>query len=490
LIGPVALGAVALSTAGGMNAPATASQPDPVIGAAGDIACDPADPNFDGGNGDATHCGAKATSDLLLGIHPSAVLTLGDNQYEQATLANFQRSYEPTWGRLKTITFPALGNHEGGVAESGQGYCAYFGPAAHCNAGGTQGAAGFYSWDLGAWHMIALNSNCVAAGGCDVGSLQYLWLRVDLATHPAACTLAYWHHPRWSSGFGGSNPMTQALWQLLSDAGADVVLTGHSHDYERFAPQDASGRLDRANGIREFVVGTGGAELTGLSETPAPNSEISNNQTFGILRLTLHPASYDWAFVPTRGAFTDAGSTSCHPTPHADTRPPTAPGQVVVARTGPTSVALTWSPSSDDVGVAGYAVWRAPHGTPLATIATIDPAATAYTDVTAPLGATLDYAVTAVDAAGNVSPPSNTATVTMTRATSGKRCVVPRVRGFRLAGARAALVRAHCRPGRVSHAFSWAVRRERVVSTLPRRGARLHAGAPVRIVLSRGHPRR
>ena len=274
---------------------------DPVVYAAGDIACAPDDP------GSSTTCHERKTSDIVLNGGATRALALGDLQYTSASLYNLQNSYDHTWGRFKSITSPSLGNHEG----SGTGYFDYFyGSGVNSGPYGAR-AKGFYSFDVGAWHLIALNSNCSRVP-CAAGSEQEQWLRADLAAHPNACTLAYWHHPRFSSGHDGDGTFMQALWKDLYDANADLVLVGHSHDYERFAPQNASGVLDRTRGIREFVVGTGGAFFTGLS-SPKPNSEVRQNNTFGVLKLTLHPTSYDWQFVPEAGkTFTDAGSEACH----------------------------------------------------------------------------------------------------------------------------------------------------------------------------------
>jgi hypothetical protein len=289
---------------------------DPVVGAAGDIACDPADANFNGGNGTASACHQRAVSDLLVQAQLSAVLALGDEQYECSGLSAFGPSYDPTWGRLKSITYPATGNHEyltsGGTncdaSGNAGGYFAYFGAAAG------DPTKGYYSFDLGTWHLITLNSNCAKVGGCGVGSPQEVWLRNDLATHSNTCTLAYWHNPRFSSGGVGNDSTFQPFWQDLYNANAELVLTAHDHEYERFAPQNASNppALDQMRGIREFVVGTGGKTHTAFATIRA-NSEVRNNDTFGFLKLTLHPSSYDWQFVPEPGkTFTDSGSTACH----------------------------------------------------------------------------------------------------------------------------------------------------------------------------------
>ena len=247
----------------------------------------------------------RSTSDLLLAIHPAAVATLGDNQYENASLTEFDASFDPTWGRLKPEIHPAIGNHEIETDPKASGYYRYFGAAAG------DPTKGWYSYDLGTWHVIVLNSNCAAVGGCGPGSPEEQWLSADLAAHPNPCTLAYWHHPRWTSGEHGNNPLYDTFWRDLYGAGVDVVLNGHDHDYERFAPQDPSGRLDTAHGIREFVSGTGGAHLESLA-VRQPNSEALS-QTFGVLALTLHPSGYDWRFVPQAGkTFTDSGRAACH----------------------------------------------------------------------------------------------------------------------------------------------------------------------------------
>ena len=296
-----------------------AGPPDPpVIAAAGDIACDPADANFNGGNGTASACRMKATSDLLLGLGLTAVLLLGDNQYEDGAASKYQLSYDPTWGRLKAITRPAPGNHEY-VTPGAAGYFSYFGAAAG------DPAKGYLSYDLGGWHLIALNSNCV--GGCGAGSPQEQWLAADLAAHPGVCTLAYWHHPRFSSGPHGNDATYDAFWQDLHAAHADVILNGHDHIYERFAPQSPAAAADPAYGIRQFTVGTGGKNLTSIGVVRA-NSEVRNASAFGVLELTLHPDGYAWRFLSAAGgAVLDQGTGLCHsarPWPSTDlyTLPP------------------------------------------------------------------------------------------------------------------------------------------------------------------------
>jgi len=257
-----------------------------------------------------------ATSDLLVATNPRAVLPLGDVQYECGEASDFTSFYDPSWGRVKAISHPAVGNHEYrtstdpvapcyGNPLGARAYFDYFGAAAG------QVDKGYYSFDVGAWHLIALNSNCSPAGGCGVGSPQWTWLINDLAAHPTACTLAYWHAPLYSSG-GRATTGVKALYQALYDADADLVLTGHDHTYERFAPQDANGQLDDDRGIRQFVVGTGGLNLSSWA-TIAANSEVRNNTTFGVLKLNLHPKSYDWWFLPVAGeSFTDSGTMACH----------------------------------------------------------------------------------------------------------------------------------------------------------------------------------
>ena len=265
------------------------------------------DPLFVGAGDIATCANSndEATARLLDGI-AGTVFTLGDNAYESGTVTEFATCYAPSWGRHKARTRPAAGNHDYNTSGA-SGYFNYFGAAA-----GNPGE-GYYSYDLGAWHIVVINSNCSQVGGCSAGSSQERWLRADLAAHSTTCTLAYWHHPLFSSGYHGSLPATLAIWQALYDYNADMVLNGHDHDYERFAPQAPNGAADSARGLREFVVGTGGKDLRSFSGAPLANTQARNANTYGVLKLTLHPAGYDWQFIPVAGAtFTDSGSASCH----------------------------------------------------------------------------------------------------------------------------------------------------------------------------------
>jgi len=261
-------------------------------------------PNVLVGAGDIAGCtwtDDSATANLLDSI-PGVVFTAGDDAYPNGTDADFSGCYDPTWGRHKARTRPSPGNHDFRTGD-GAAYYAYFGPVA-----GDSGF-GYYSYDFAGWHIISLNSNIAM----NVGSAQEQWLRTDLAQHPAPCTLAYWHHPRFSSGTThGSSTAPQPLWQALYDAGAEAIVVGHEHQYERFAPQTPAGALDSARGIRQFVAGTGGAGLYPLGAAIA-NSEVRNNTTHGVFKLTLRPGGYDWAFVPVSGGtFRDSGSGRCH----------------------------------------------------------------------------------------------------------------------------------------------------------------------------------
>lgn len=299
----------------GVSRTARVSTGDPVIMAAGDIACDPTDSGFNSGNGTSRRCQEKWTAAQLAGV--DAILPLGDTQYQCGALASFQQSYDPSWGQQKALEHPVVGNHEyyhgcPGTTAGATGYFTYFGPAATpLQPSCTSKCKGYYSYDVGTWHIIALNSECGNVGGCGDGSAQERWLQADLAAHPAACTLAYWHRPFFTSGGSLGYSNMHDIWVDLYNAHADVVLNGHDHMYERFATQDPNAN-PTPSGIREFIVGTGG-ESHGSISSVAANSVVRNNATYGVLKLTLHAGSYAWTFMPDgkSGAFTDSGSASC-----------------------------------------------------------------------------------------------------------------------------------------------------------------------------------
>jgi hypothetical protein len=231
------------------------------------------------------------------------VYTLGDNAYPNGSDADFNNCYHPTWGRHKARTRPAIADGEYGTPGAA-GYFNYFGAAA-----GDPGK-GYYSYDVGSWHIIVLNSQCSQVGGCGPNSAQGQWLQADLAANPRTCILAIHHEPLFSSK--GGDVDLREFWVPLYQAGADIVLSGHRHMYERFALQNPDGVADPGRGIRQFVVGTGGGSLTSDPTGIALNSEVSNNTTYGVLKLTLYPTSYDWQFIPIAGqTFTDAGSANC-----------------------------------------------------------------------------------------------------------------------------------------------------------------------------------
>jgi len=268
------------------------AQTEPVLVGAGDIAaCDSS--------------GAASTAALVAGI-PGTVFTLGDNAYEVGSDEEFADCYDTTWGRFKDRTRPAPGNHDY-YSQGATGYFNYFaGSAGNTNEG-------WYSYDIGSWHVVMLNSDCGSIGGCGPGSRELTWLAGDLAASHAKCTIAMWHHALFTSGSELPTTATADFWRLLYQAGADVILNGHDHDYERFAPMAPEGTLDEAKGIREFVVGTGGRNLLPWRSVPAPGTVVRDNSTFGVLKLTLHADSYDWRFIPVvDGAFTDSGTGECH----------------------------------------------------------------------------------------------------------------------------------------------------------------------------------
>jgi Ca2+-binding RTX toxin-like protein len=334
---------------------------DPVLVGAGDIAS-------------CNSAGDEATAALLDGIG-GTVFTLGDNVYEKGTASEFANCYEPSWGRHKGRTYPAAGNHEY-ETPGASGYFDYFAAAAG------DPTKGYYSYDLGSWHVVVLNSNCEQVGGCGAGSPQERWLREDLKAHPAACTAAYFHHPRFSSYGSYTNAAMGPFWQALYDAGADVVLSGHSHNYERFAAQDPNGQADPAQGIRQFVVGTGGKSLHSFGTTVKANSEVRIDDAYGVLKLALHADGYDWEFVPVSGGTlsSDSGDDRCHD-PEPDALAPAVvgvvPGEGTAAANAKANVEATFSERMDPstLTTATFALVEAGTGAPVSAAVSYDWAA-------------------------------------------------------------------------------------------------------------------
>lgn len=279
--------------------------------AVGDMACAPSDPKFANGQGTDNECAAQAVSDAALARHPDLLLGLGDYQYEVASAADFAAAYAPSWGRLKDITRPAIGNQELKVNKAST-YFGYFGEAA-------QPLPGYYSYDVGSWHVVVLNTNCtVVEGGCGLDSPELAWLEKDLAANSGRCILAYGHHPRWSNGIAGPDNRIAPFYDAMVDGGVSVYLSGHESDYERFPPLNARHEPDE-NGVRQFVVGTGGQSLyepqvgdAAWRETfdPIP-SEAFDATHHGFLDLTLTDGAYTWSFITDTGAVTDTGTASC-----------------------------------------------------------------------------------------------------------------------------------------------------------------------------------
>jgi hypothetical protein len=275
-----------------------------LIGAAGDIACPPSRKRSDEEFGMPNACGMNDTAKLLGTIQPDAVLTLGDNQYPSGSLADFEAVYADSWGAYRDITFPVPGNHDYGTPGA-RGYYDYFGERAG------QPDKGYYSYDLGAWHLIALNSECEKIGGCGGSDPQATWLRQDLAAHPRKCVLAYWHRPRFSSGNHGNSLDLDAYWRILAAARADLLLSGHDHDYERFVPMNADGKAD-PRGVTEFVAGTGGASHYRF-QTPEATSAVRITARNGVLRMQLTEQGYAWEFLGApNGETLDTGNAQCH----------------------------------------------------------------------------------------------------------------------------------------------------------------------------------
>ena len=312
LIAGVAVAATTACRSGGARCPVLIPsnvRPDalaPVLVGAGDIAdCD----------------GCAGGTSVLLDRIPGTVFTAGDNAYEEGAPAEFDRCYAPTWGRHKWRTRPAPGNHEY-QTRGARGYFDYFGAAA-----GTPGE-GWYSYDVGSWHVVVLNSsdNCDPVA-CGPGSPQLAWLEADLAASGAECTVAIWHHPRYSSGRHGDHPNVAPFWDVLYANGAELVINGHDHNYERLAPITPAGLPDPAHGIRQIIVGTGGRDpLYEFPRGPLPITEVRDNEHFGVLRLDLRDAAYDWRFVPVEeGGFDDSGTGSCHGPPPSTRAPSPLP---------------------------------------------------------------------------------------------------------------------------------------------------------------------
>jgi hypothetical protein len=334
-------GTLVLAPSGFRPVRAAGPASDPVLIAAGDI-------------GDCNQPYDEATAAMINKVPAATVAMLGDGAYPTGDLATYNQCYGPSWGQFKDRTHPAPGNHDYAVGpkrQSAPGYFDYFGAAAG------DPTKGFYSYDLGSWHIVALNSTCgVPGAGCTPGSAQAQWLQSDLDAHPAQCTLAYWHHPRFfsmekgSTATGPSSDVSMStLWDTLQAHGADVVVNGHVHLYERFGHQSSAGNVD-PNGMREFIVGTGGGHPDSFDPAHVdPHSEARHDNVFGVLQLSLHAGAYDWAFEATDGSILDSGTDTCTPAAgpsNPTTNPTTAPA--------PTTAT---SPASTPAGPARSGYW-------------------------------------------------------------------------------------------------------------------------------------
>jgi hypothetical protein len=379
------------TTSGGVTVTVSNAAPPPgstyTIVAAGDVCSSGSDPDD-----------CKGTANLVNQINPDAVLTLGDNAYNDGSPSDFASEYAPNWGQFLNKTYPSPGNHDYHMSGA-SGYFGYF---------GSRAPAEFYSYNLGNWHLISLPGDEGPTGGADLGSPQEVWLKNDLAAHPNMCTIAYWHEPRWSSGdvHGNDTGFDQIVKDLYA-AKTDLILTGHDHFYERFAPQNPQSQPDPVNGLLNFVVGTGGSPIEGYGfiSPPVANSVIRNNQVKGVLKLTLRQGNYDYQFMPAAGyTFTDSGSGTCHNSgtaPPADTTAPTvnmtAPANGATLTTSPVTVSAS---ASDNVGV--YGVQFKLNGNPLGAEDLSSPYSVSWNTSTLPNGS---YTLSAVarDAAGNLS---------------------------------------------------------------------------------------
>ena len=277
-----------------------------LVAAAGDLVCGTQTPP-------EIPCVAANTAALVRQLQPNALLLLGDLQYETGSPKDFAAYFDSLFGEFKSIIWPVPGNHEY-FTRGASGYFDYFNGAGADSGRAGSRRRGYYSFELGAWHVVALNTNCPEIGGCGPRSPQVTWLRADLAAHPAKCTLAFAHSAPFSSGEHGNDVLLVDLWKVLYEGGADVFLSGHDHHYERFAPQDAGARADTVRGIRAFVIGTGGKGLGRFQRGTRPNSEIHDNNSIGVLLLTLRPDDYSWRFAAVPGLphpVSDSGRAAC-----------------------------------------------------------------------------------------------------------------------------------------------------------------------------------
>ena len=312
LLAAAAAAVAALSCGGGSDPTplpspqivATAEPPRlPTIAATGDIVCAP---------GSKDPCRHLETLAVVESLVPDLVLPLGDNQYETGSENEYAEAYNLSWGRLRVNSRPVPGNHEYQDDFTAKGYFDFFNGAGALTGIAGERGKGYYSYNFAEWHFVALNSNCAHIRGCGVNSPQERWLRDDLQANRRPCTLAYAHHPRFSSGINGSAENLAPLWQALYEYGVDIYLAGHDHHYERFAPQRPDGVSDPEHGVREFVVGTGGRSITPF-RTILPNSEVQDTTSFGVLALRLGPTSYQWKYLAAAGMpLADSGAGTCH----------------------------------------------------------------------------------------------------------------------------------------------------------------------------------